>query len=46
MDDFVFQVTMTQIVGYAIALLGLVVFKTKQEVIDQYVIKIRTLLRR
>ncbi|KAK4057689.1 hypothetical protein OIO90_001337 [Microbotryomycetes sp. JL221] len=39
-------VTMTQIVGYGIALLGLVVFKTKQEIVDQYVIKIKSMMRR
>ncbi|KAM0793492.1 hypothetical protein ACM66B_000932 [Microbotryomycetes sp. NB124-2] len=39
-------VTVTQVVGYSIALMGLVVFKTKQEIVDQYVIKIKGLMRR
>lgn len=39
-------VTFTQILGYSIALMGLVVFKTKQEIVDQYMIKLRSLLRR
>ncbi|KAK4055190.1 hypothetical protein OIV83_000470 [Microbotryomycetes sp. JL201] len=39
-------VTLTQVIGYSIALMGLVVFKTKQEIVDQYVIKIKSMLRR
>lgn len=34
-------VTFTQLVGYGIALLGLVVFKTKKEVTDEYIARIK-----
>ncbi|ORY69271.1 triose-phosphate transporter family-domain-containing protein [Leucosporidium creatinivorum] len=39
-------VTFTQMLGYSIALAGLVVFKTKQEIVDQHILKIRSLLSR
>lgn len=37
-------VTFLQMFGYSIALLGLFIFKTKQEVVDAYVLKARSIL--
>ncbi|GAA5862320.1 hypothetical protein JCM1840_004141 [Sporobolomyces johnsonii] len=37
-------VSFIQMFGYSIALFGLVVFKTKQEIVDQYMVKLRTLV--
>lgn len=39
-------VTFTQMLGYSIALFGLLVFKTKQEVVDQYILRARGLMGR
>jgi len=39
-------VTLTQLIGYSIALFGLVVFKTKQEVVDAYIDKAKSLVGR
>lgn len=37
-------VTLLQMIGYSIALLGLVAFKTKKEVFDQYVLQAKSML--
>ncbi|GAA6018120.1 hypothetical protein JCM11491_003325 [Sporobolomyces phaffii] len=39
-------VTFIQMVGYSVALAGLVVFKTKPEIVDGYLYKLRTMLGR